>query len=65
MESFEQIAIADLKFRVVIVASTLAFSTVFVPLNFGLQSKMGMQLGVVLGVVSAVATAYFTVKRLP
>lgn len=61
----DRIATADLKFRLVIGASTLAFSLVFVSLAFGLQSKTGVQLGIVFGTVAAVAAAYVTIPRLP
>ncbi len=60
MGTFEQIAISDLKFRVVLAASSFTWIGISLLTLFVFKSKVGF----VVGVIPAVIVAYLTAKRL-
>ncbi len=60
MGTFEDIAILDLKFRVVMVVAIVVFASIALPLTFWFETKYGFPIGVIGG---AVAGAY-AAKRL-
>lgn len=49
----EQIAVSDLKLRVIVCGGVVTFATVFALFSFGLQSMTGLALGVVVGIPAA------------
>ena len=57
MGTFEEIAVLDLKFRVVIVALVLTFVGVSFPIVLALESKVGFAVGAAAAVVVASLTA--------
>lgn len=60
MGSFEDIAVLDLKFRIIVAAAVLTWVGVGMPILVVFESEVGF----VIGAVAAVAVAYLTAKRL-
>lgn len=60
MGAFEEIAILDLKFRVIVVVAVLTFIIVAFPVLTVFHSEIGF----VIGALAAVVTAYLTAKWL-
>ncbi|USZ69871.1 hypothetical protein NGM10_15820 (plasmid) [Halorussus salilacus] len=60
MSLFEDIAVLDLQFRIVLVAAMLTFLGVGFPVVFALESELGF----VVGGVVAVVVGYLTARRL-
>lgn len=60
MSRFEEMAVIDMKFRILLAATGLAFFGVGYPLFVVLESGVGF----LIGAIVAVIVAYLTAKRL-
>jgi len=57
MSLFEEVAVLDLKFRIVVAVGVVAFAVVGLPLMVATESALGAVIGAIAGVVAAVLTA--------
>lgn len=60
MGVFEEIAVLDLKFRIVIVALVLTFLGISLPILLLFESEVGF----IIGAIAAILVAYLTAKKL-
>ena len=57
MSLLEEIAVLDLKFRIVVAVGVVVFAVVGLPLMVVMQSALGALIGAIAGVVAAILTA--------